>query len=74
MSQLVIDNLEFCKGSEPEQDNIQGSQGGILEMGLALDVNFKLNAAGEAAAGGGAAAAIAIGNNNPTVFTITVTE
>jgi hypothetical protein len=74
MSQLVINNLEFCKSSELNQDRVKGSQGGIFEMDLAFDGAFKVDAAGEAAAGGGAAVAIAIGSDNPTVFTITATE
>jgi hypothetical protein len=74
MSQLVIENLEFCKSSKLKQDQVQGGQNDIFDIEIEFEGAFKANPSGEAAAGAGTAVAIAIGDSDPTVLTITTAE
>jgi len=73
MNQLVINDLEFCQNSKLQQDQVQG-QGSFFSVDFAFDGKFDFKPSGEAAAGSGAAVAVAIGNDKPTVFTVTAVE
>ena len=74
MSQLVINNLDFCKQSQFYQD--QEIQGGIFSMNFEFDGAFELNPTGKAAAASGAAVGLAIGEGNTEteILTISPTE
>jgi len=73
MTQLVINDLEFCQNSKLDLDQLRG-RGSFFDVDFAFDSKFDFKPSGEAAAGSGAAVAVAIGNDNSTVITVAAVE
>ena len=61
MTQLVINDLDFCQNHLPEPETIEGS-GSYFSVEFDVDFESLFDPAGEAAAGFGAAIGLAIGD------------